>query len=116
VIGLPLQNAMPLELSNGKERVKVPVWSRFACNDPLTNLRMVERGLAIAPVSLLVAGHRIAKGELLPVLPAFRLQNPPAIYALYAGRTALSPKIKVFLDFLSELARRIAADPSIVEV
>jgi DNA-binding transcriptional LysR family regulator len=116
VIGLPLPDQRSLELTNGKERVKVAMWSRFACNDPLVNLELVERGIAIAPVSLIVARSRLLSGELIHVLPRYQLYDPPAVYALYAGRTAISPKISVFLDFMSELARRIAADPSIVEV
>jgi DNA-binding transcriptional LysR family regulator len=116
LVGLPIAEAPPLELTNGKERVKVAVWSRFACNDPLINLDLVERGLAIAPISSILSAPRIETGELIRVLPSYRLQHPPAVYALYAGRTAISPKISVFLDFLSELARRVSADPNLAKL
>lgn len=109
VIGYPVAEGRPLELGIGRERVKVPVWSRFACNDPLMNLEMVQRGLAIAPVSAVVASALLKAGELVPVLPGYTLLGQPAVHALYAGRTALSPKIGAFLDFLTELASRIMA-------
>jgi DNA-binding transcriptional LysR family regulator len=112
VIGLPITGAPPLQLVSGRERVEVPTWRRFACNDPLVNLGLVERGLAIAPLSLVFAAERLRRGEFVRILPEHQLYNPPILYALYAGRTAISPKIAVFLDFLSELAARIIADPS----
>jgi DNA-binding transcriptional LysR family regulator len=116
VVGLPMADAPPLELTNGRERAKIAVWPRFACNDPLLNLDLVQRGIAIAPISAIISAPRIRSGELVPVLPDYRLQNPPAVYALYAGRTALSPKISVFLDFLTELSKRVAADPSLIRL
>jgi DNA-binding transcriptional LysR family regulator len=116
VIGFPLEGAPALELVSGKERVKVPVWRRFACNDPLLNLQFVRRGLAIAPMSAFFAAEELRGGEIVPVLPEWRLHDPPALYALYAGRTALSPKVGVFLEFLSDLARRLTADPTLIKV
>lgn len=116
VIGFPIVGAPPLELVAGKERVAVPIWKRFACNDPLLNLELVERGVAIAPVSAYFAAPRLARGDLVHVLPRYQLHNPPAIHALYAGRRALSPKIAVFLDFLTDLAQRVRADPALIKV
>lgn len=107
VVGLPTGDAVPLQLTNGRAHVDVPVWRRFACNDPLMNLTMVDQGKAIAPISLFVSAHRLAKGELVRVLPDWQIHNPPTVYALYAGRTALSPKIAVFLDFLKEVADEV---------
>ncbi|HEX8257672.1 MAG TPA: hypothetical protein VF589_08550 [Allosphingosinicella sp.] len=53
----------------------------------------------------------LRSGDFLHVLPAYKLVDQPTVYALYAGRTALSPKIGVFLDFLSELAAKVPARP-----
>jgi DNA-binding transcriptional LysR family regulator len=116
IVGLPLGDAPALQLTNGIETAQVPIWTRFACNDPLMNLELACRGLAIAPVSMIVAAQRIRSGELIHVLPSYRLLESPAVYALYASRTALSPKIAVFLDFLSELAKRVAANPSLIRI
>jgi len=116
VLGLPVGAARALRLTNGRETVEIPVWPRFSCNDPLTNMELVERGIAISPISAIVTAHRVLSGELIHVLPNWRLADQPAVYALYAGRTALSPKISVFLDFLSDLARRAAADPRLLSI
>ena len=116
IVGLPMADAPTLQLTNGTDTVQVPTWPRFACNDPMMNIELAYRGLAIAPVSLIVAADRVRRGELIHVLPDYRLVDSPAVYALYASRTALSPKIAAFLDFLSELARRVAADPSLIRI
>jgi DNA-binding transcriptional LysR family regulator len=116
VVGLPIAEAAPLHLTNGIERVRVPVWTRFACNDPRMNLELAARGFAIAPVSRIVAAPLLKRGDIVQVLPRHELVNSPAVYALYAGRTAVSSKITAFLDFLGEFAARIAADPDLVRL
>jgi len=116
VVGIPTSAAMPLQLTNGRDRVDVPIWSRFACNDPLMNLQMVDQGKAIAPISLFVSAHRLARGELVRVLPDWQIYNPPTVYALYAGRTALSPKIAVFLDFIKEVADEVRGGVSLARL
>jgi DNA-binding transcriptional LysR family regulator len=116
IIGFPVAETRAMELASGKERIKVPIWSRFACNDPLMNIELVRRGLAIAPISAILAADMLRSGDFVHVLPRYRLHEQPAIHALYAGRTALSPKIAVFLDFLSELAGRVAADPKLIRL
>jgi DNA-binding transcriptional LysR family regulator len=116
VIGFPVLGAPPLELVAGRERVKVPTWKRFACNDPIINLDLIRRGVAIAPLSAYFAGSGLARGDLVHVLPGYQLHDPPALYALYTSRTALSPKIAVFLDYLAELARRVRQDPSLIRI
>jgi DNA-binding transcriptional LysR family regulator len=109
VIGFPFLDSAGLELVRGRERVQVPTWKRFACNDPLLNLELVKQGIAIAPGSRFVIGELLAAGELVRVLPGYELFDPPAVHALYASRTAVSPKVSVFLDFLTELAARFTA-------
>jgi DNA-binding transcriptional LysR family regulator len=112
IIGFPTTEARPLELIRGKERVPVPIWRRFACNDPLMNIEMVRRGHAIAPVAGFIAAELIRDRGFVQVLSGYRLHDPPAVYALYAGRIALSPKIAVFLEYLTELATRVRANPA----
>jgi DNA-binding transcriptional LysR family regulator len=114
VIGFPFEGAPPLMLVRGSERFEIATWKRFACNDPIINLDLVGRGLAIAPISSYFAAVRLQKGELVQVLPEYTLHDPPALWALYAGRTALSPKIAVLLEFLADLAVRVRQDPSLI--
>jgi DNA-binding transcriptional LysR family regulator len=115
LIGLRVLGGDSIELVRGRERVKVPTWRRFACNDPVLNLELVRQGFAIAPVSSFFLATAMASGELVRVLPGWSLAAQPAVYALYASRTAVSPKITAFLDFLTELAARLRADPRLLD-
>ena len=105
IVGFPTTEPRPLTLANGQDRIKVPIWPRFACNDPMMSLEFVQRGIAIAPISSFVAAALVQAGSLIRVLPAYTLLDQPAVHALYGGRTAVSPKIAVFLDHLTEVAR-----------
>ena len=116
VIGLPFLEMKAIELTDGKARVSVPVWRRFACNEPILNLELVRRGLAIAPVSLFAVREQLKNGDLVRVLPDYWLSDSPSLHALYAGRTAVSPKITAFLDFMSEIAARIIARPELLRM
>jgi DNA-binding transcriptional LysR family regulator len=110
VIGFPFVDSPGLDLVRGRERVHVPTWKRFACNDPLLNLELVKQGIAIAPGSRFVIGGLLESRELVRVLPGYELFDPPAVHALYASRTAVSPKVSVFLDFLADLAARFTKE------
>jgi DNA-binding transcriptional LysR family regulator len=112
LIGLPVLGGEAIDLVSGRERVKVPTSRRFACNDPILNLELVRKGLAIAPVSSFFLASALETGALVRVLPGWSLAAQPAVYALYASRTAISPKITAFLDFLTELAARLKSDPA----
>jgi DNA-binding transcriptional LysR family regulator len=109
VIGFPFLDGTGVELVAGRERVRIRSWKRFACNDPMLNLELVKQGIAIAPVSRFVVADLLRSGELIRILPGYELHDPPAVYALYASRAAVSPKISVFLDFLTKLAARFTA-------
>ena len=116
VIGMPRAAARSTELRRGQERVTISTWDRFASNDPILNLEIALAGQAIAPVSWHIAAGLLERGALLQVLPDFELVHQPQVHALYAGRTALSPKIAVFLDFLGDVADRIYQDPALLQL
>jgi DNA-binding transcriptional LysR family regulator len=113
IVGFPIPEPRAITLANGQDRIKVPIWRRFACNDPLMNLEFVQRGLAIAPVSSFVAASLLRDGALVRVLPAYTLLDQPTVHALYGGRTAISPKIAVFLDHLTEVARLLRSGAAV---
>lgn len=113
LIGLPVIGADAIDLVSGRDKARVPTWRRFGCNDPIVNLDLVRRGCGIAPVSSFFLAEALAAGELVRVLPGWSLAYQPAINALYASRTAISPKVTAFLDFLTELAGRYRSDPKL---
>lgn len=69
-------------------------------------LKLVREGMAIAPIAAARIIEELRSGEFVRVLPAFELHNPPTLYALYTDRAAMAPKLKAFLDFVSELVER----------
>jgi DNA-binding transcriptional LysR family regulator len=95
-----------LEVERGRERFPLPIWQRFASTDHLLMLELVRAGVAIAPIAITRIIDELRSGELVRVLPGYRLHNPPNLYALYTDRTAIAPKVRVFLDFVAELAER----------
>ena len=99
-----------LEVERDRERFALPIWRRFASTDHRLMLELVRQGVAIAPIAMTRVVRELRSGDLVRVLPGFRLHNPPALYALYADRTAMAPKLRVFLDFVAELVERQRTD------
>lgn len=99
-----------LEIEMGKDRFALPIWRRFASTDHTLMLELVRQGTAIAPIALVRIGDELRSGDLVHVLPKYRLANLPALYALYTDRTAMAPKLRVFIDFVAELVDRQRTD------
>jgi DNA-binding transcriptional LysR family regulator len=95
-----------LEVERDGIRYSLPIWQRFASTDHSLMLELVRQGVAIAPVAGARIIDELRSGDLVRILPDFDLHNPPNLYALYTNRTAIAPKLKVFLDFVAELVLR----------
>lgn len=95
-----------LELVRGKERFVVPIWRRFASTDHSMMLDIVKQGVAIAPIAAVRMADEMRSGELVRILPDYEILDPPTLYALYTKRLAISPKLQVFLDFVTEQVER----------
>jgi DNA-binding transcriptional LysR family regulator len=102
-----------LEVEKGGEKFPVPIWRRFASTDHMLMLELVRSGVAIAPISHNRVADELRSGELVRVLPDYRLHNPPTLYALYIDRTAMAEKVRVFLEFVAELVERQRKNASI---
>jgi DNA-binding transcriptional LysR family regulator len=100
----------PLELVREAERHPVHTWSRFASTDHSQLLELVKRGVAIAPLAAIRVVTELTSGELVWILPEYPIAAPPALYALYTERAAMVPKLRVFLDFITELVERQRAE------
>lgn len=98
----------PIELVRGRDTFTVPSWTRFASNDPAVMLDLVQLGFAIAPLSEAIVADRLAGGDFVRVLPAYRLVEQPALYAVYAGKAAAMPKVRAFIDFVVDKAKKSA--------
>ena len=64
-------------------------------------LHLALAGQGIAPLPMWLALRPAHAGKLVPVLPNWQLA-PTTLSALYYGTVKQSPKVKVFLDFVSK--------------
>ncbi|MBB4617308.1 LysR substrate-binding domain-containing protein [Sphingomonas abaci] len=95
-----------MELTQGRQRVVVPIWRRFTSNDPLTMLSLVRAGTVIAQIATGRILPELRSGEIVRVLPDWTIHDPVGLYALYGERAAMTPKLQVFVDFISEVIGR----------
>lgn len=90
----------------GKEIV-VPVSSSSQMNNSLAIREAVLRHAGITRTPTFVVGPDLASGRLVALLTDFAILEI-SIYAVYASRQFLSPKVRAFVDFIAE---RIADPP-----
>lgn len=79
--------------------VSVKVAGRLNANNSLALREMVLGGAGIARMPTFMVGQDIRGGRLVQLLPEYRSPEP-AISLVYAQRRYLSPKVRVFLDYL----------------
>jgi DNA-binding transcriptional LysR family regulator len=60
------------------------------------------QGLGIVRLSEFVVGNDLASGALVPVLCGMQAEAEEPVFAVYASKRNISPRVKVFLDFLEE--------------
>jgi DNA-binding transcriptional LysR family regulator len=90
------------ELATASGTLKVParVVLRFQSTTPAV-AHAVMAGVGLAPLPLVVLEEPTFKGKICPVLPDTPLRQRN-IYALYASRRYVSPKIRTFIDHMIE--------------
>lgn len=59
-------------------------------------------GLGIASGASFIVGDDVRRGDLVPVLPDYPMR-PRELYALYPHNRHLSPKVRAFIDFATEI-------------
>ncbi len=97
---------------SGDEPLTVPVGGHLRANDSEALRGAALAGLGIALLPTWLVGEDIRAGRLLPLLPEWDGLISPgperAIWGVYPPKKVVSPKVKVFLDFL---ARRFGSPP-----
>lgn len=81
------------------------VSGRFESNHAEANLALVLEGFGVALLPLWLVGDHLARGELVEVLAGYHAADS-AIQAIYPPGRHLSPKVRAFLDFLTERLER----------
>jgi DNA-binding transcriptional LysR family regulator len=79
--------------------IKVSGTLRVNNGDVLREAALAGQGVAMLPTFLL--GEQIARGQLDMVLTEFATNDSGAVYAVYPHSRHLSPKVRVFVDFLA---------------
>ncbi|MFZ5620749.1 MAG: LysR family transcriptional regulator [Pseudomonadota bacterium] len=79
----------------------VPVTGSIEMNNSLALRQAVLSGAGIMLTPTFIVGEDIAAGRLLKLLPEYRAKEV-AIYAVYAGRRHLIPKVRAFIDFMKK--------------
>jgi DNA-binding transcriptional LysR family regulator len=81
--------------------VAVNVKGPIRCNNDIALKQAMLDGLGLRQIPRFIVESEIAQRKLVEVLPEY--ESPPLnIYAVYATRHNLSPKVRVFVDFLAE--------------
>lgn len=92
------------EAAGGRKKpqpLSVPIEPVMICNDPEPILQSVLGGEGIGFVPDLFIGEPLRRGQLVQVLPDWCGPSVP-VSAVYTSRRGLSPKVRVFVDFLIE--------------
>ena len=87
------------------ETVEVRHKPHISIADPVVQLNIALGGAAIAIVPDFLAREEESSGRLVRVLPEWELA-PIEIFALYPSRLSMTPKLRVFLDYLVEEMQR----------
>lgn len=86
-------------LESATENQTINLSPRISVADPIIQKRLTIDGFGIAQLPTWTALPELETGKLIVVLPEWQ---PKSLHyhALYAERSAMTPKIKVFLEFL----------------
>ncbi len=91
------------------ETVRVRLKPRLMVRDPVLQMQAALSGAAIAALPGFLALAEVAAGRLVRILPEWEPQ-PMEIYALYGSRLGMTPKLRAFLDFVTEQIRPFTTD------
>lgn len=86
-------------LTNGDQKVSVPVHGRLAISSPKLAVNMALRSFGIVPLAPFVWCREIAAGNLVPILPEWQCE--PLSLSVLTATKLLPAKSRFFLDFLA---------------
>lgn len=76
--------------------------SQLHSNNGYAMVQMAKAGIGIINIPKFLIKNELEKGELIPIMP-FLEQEPLQISLLYPNRRYLSPKVRVLIDFFTQL-------------
>ncbi|WP_175713131.1 LysR family transcriptional regulator [Burkholderia ambifaria] len=95
---------LTLRLTNAAGDVAdVPIRPVLISNESITVLRQAASGGGIALISTHYIARRLEKNELEIVLPDWHRTDDVELHALYPRRATLDSKVRIFVEFLTEV-------------
>jgi DNA-binding transcriptional LysR family regulator len=88
--------------SHAGERTTVTVSGSFQSNTGIALRTAALAGLGIASLASFIVHGDLARGELVAVLPDYHMR-PREIFAVYPHNRHLSPKVRAFVNYASEV-------------
>ena len=92
--------AWPLRSDGASEELRLPI--SMVCNTIEARVCFAERGLGIACLPEFAAREGLASGSLVPVLEDHIEPTTTSFRMLWPSGRHPSPKLRAFIDFLSE--------------
>ncbi|WP_417522534.1 LysR substrate-binding domain-containing protein [Marinovum sp.] len=104
------QSARPLIGPDGQREVFDPAAAacRLVLDDGLTQKLATIAGSGISMNSRWSVGKELASGDLVQVLPDYEVAEKTVLWLVYPKSNVLSPKVRVFMDFLIKTLARPA--------
>lgn len=87
-----------VEMKGATETCVVKVAPSLHLNTPVVAMEAAINDLGMTIIPAFIAHEAVAAGQLKVVLSGYALPEPE-MYALYASRRHLSPKVRAFIDF-----------------
>lgn len=100
---LPAHNGEHWRLEGPEGAVAFRPVGRLVTNSSEVIREAVLAGMGIALRSTWDIGPELAAGELVQVLPEYKSPENVGLFAVYASRTFLPAKVRLFIDFLARL-------------
>jgi DNA-binding transcriptional LysR family regulator len=88
-------------LYRGKEIVQ-RISPRFQCNLGDGMVEMIKNGVGVGVTARWHVAKALKSGELVELLPDYKIVKSSSVYAVYPSRRHLSRRTQCFIDFLEE--------------
>jgi DNA-binding transcriptional LysR family regulator len=91
---------LPLEFTVNGQLREIILPATVSVTGAETNVAIAKLGLGLIQVPRYRLGEALARGELVEILRDFP-PSPSPVYVLYPHSRQLSPRVRVFIDWLS---------------
>lgn len=90
---------------SGTETVELRVKPVLRVDDSATQLAAVEAGMGVSAFGSITVGDKLRSGELIRLLPQWRVETELGLYAVYPHRALLPRRVEAFVDAVAAVVR-----------